>query len=174
MDCIINKEGVTPELEDFASAVGIQNLSEIDASLRTGGDRHGYMALSQFQQNVPLESMRDASKYTGSFPSGSFAEGNAWWEAACISEVEDEVLEAWPASISKPRWFESGDRIQQFDRFLGQGDLQGAWFALNSPSWSVADAKGAIDRLAVAAKDPLFSLLATAWTAAAGDDDYGY
>jgi hypothetical protein len=175
MSAIIIHDRVTPAIERFASAVGIENLSEIDeVSSKTGDDPHGYAAISQFKNDLPLASVADVRRYSGSFPSGVFSGSHEWWEESCAFEVPDESLESWPTTITKPRWFEPGDRTVDFERFLRAGDFHSAWLTLNSPGWSIPGAKAAITQLASSANDDDFSLLATAWTSVAEEGSGGY
>jgi hypothetical protein len=175
MAAIVVHDGVTPAIERFASAVGIVNLSDIDkVSLKTGDDPLGYSAIPQFENDLPLASVTDPRQYTGSFPTGTFSGSSKCWEESCSFEVPDEVLASWPKHIAKPRWFQPGNRVQDFETFLGARDFHGAWLSLNSPGWSIAAAKGALTRLASAANDHGFSLLAKAWTSVAEESSGGY
>jgi hypothetical protein len=175
MSAIIIHDRVTPAIERFASAVGIGNVSEInDVSLQTGDNPLGYTAISQFQSDTPLASVTDVSRYTGNFPTGDFSGSLRWWDDACSFEVPDQTLEAWPTNTVKPLWFADGDRIEIFENFLIASDFHSAWLILNSPGWSIPDAKAAISRLASSANDNDFSLLATAWTSVAEEGSGGY
>jgi hypothetical protein len=168
-------DGVTPEIEQFASAIGISNLSEIDSvSLKTGDDPRGYSAISQFLTDVPFATVGEAGNYTGEFPDGKFSEGNRWWESACAFEVSDYVLAAWPQGISRPPWFSASNKVALFDAFLMRGEYSKAWLTLNSPGWSIRNVKKALDRLVLVVDDSRFSLLANAWASVAEDSSGGY
>jgi hypothetical protein len=175
MVAICAHDGVTPAIQRFAAAVGIDNVPEINAvSLKTGDDPQGYGAISQFKKDPPLASVANASQYTGGFPLGTFSGSTRWWEGSCPFEVSDEVLDAWPDNIMKPLWFQPGNKAEGFDRYLAAGQVHEAWLILNSPGWSISDAKAAISRLASSANDYRFSLLAKAWTSVAEEHGGGY
>ena len=74
------EDGVTPELEQFAQAVGLDCLAALEAqSLKTGDDPQGFANVALFSQKTPLESIVDgAAPYTGDFPN-PFDTGRAWW-----------------------------------------------------------------------------------------------
>lgn len=166
---------VTPAIEQFAYAVGIKNLSEIDAvSLKSGDDPSGYSAISQFWKDVPLATVMEEKDYTGGFPTREFSGTNKWWENCCLFEVPDEVLESWPLALSKPLWLSQTNRKNLYESYLNTGEYFKAWLTLNSPGWSIPDAKRAITALSSAANDSKFSLLAKAWVSVAEDSSGGY
>lgn len=175
MEALAIHDRVTPAIEQFASAVGIRNLSEIDAvSLKSGDDPRGYSPISQFRKDVPLATVTERKDYTGGFPTGEFSGTNNWWENSCVFEVPDDVLESWPQAIAQPLWLSPGNRKNVFESFLNAGEYFKAWLTLNSPGWSIPDAKEAITALSSAANDSRFSLLAKAWISVAEDTSGGY
>lgn len=175
MTAIVIHDRVTSEVEQFASAVGITNVSELDAvSSITGDNPRGYTSISQFSDQTPLASVDDVSRYTGSFPIGRFSDAIQWWNDGNAFELSDDVLDSWPANINKPVWFGAENQSEGFDKFLDAGNFHGAWLTLNSPGWAITEAKTAIDRLASAANSHEFSLLAEAWTSVADESSGGY
>jgi hypothetical protein len=175
LSAIIIHDDVSPAIKQFASAVGIKNLHEINAtSLKSGDDPHGCTAISQFRQDVPAQTMTDMRHYTGDFPTGIFSGTTRWWERSCAFEVPDDILESWPSNIPQPPWLSPGNRNDMFERFLRNGEYFKAWLTLNSQGWSISDAKRAISALSLVANDFSFSLLAKAWISVAEDSSAGY
>jgi hypothetical protein len=175
MSAICVHDRVTAAIERFASAVGIKNLSEINAvSLKSGDDPHGYTAISQFRKDAPLATVTEIRDYTGEFPTNQFSGKNKWWENSCAFEIPDDALESWPEAIPRPLWLSPGNRKEVFESFLNAGEHFKAWLTLNSPGWSIPDAKKAITALSSAAGDSRFALLAEAWVSVAEDTSGGY
>ena len=176
LSAIIIHDRVTPTVEQFASAVGIRNVFEIDAvSLKTGDNPFGYSAIPQFKTDLPLASVADPSQYTGSFPTGTFTGSNKWWEESCPIEVTDEVLESWPDSVSKPRWFQPESRGSGFRGIPRvQGIGHGAWSSLNSPVGRLLLPKPHLPGWHPLRTTTVFHSLAKAWTSVAEETSGGY
>jgi hypothetical protein len=63
--------------------------------------------------------------------------------------------------LSPPGGYLEQHRV--IDQCLESNDLSGAWMSINSPAWTPALARKAIQRLADHAVDPRFSVVSTAW-----------
>lgn len=168
MTAIAVDDGITPAVEEFADAVGITNLLELDSvSLKTGDNPLGFAVLPQFAIDLPVSCVSDFSQYTGDFPTGLFGDSYEWWHDSCAFEITREIFADWPKEVSQPQWIIPGNKIAVFDDFLGKGDLHGAWMTLNSSGWSIPEANTSLKKLADAANDPEFMRLASAWSSVA-------
>lgn len=84
----------------------------------------------------------------------------------CPYEYSEEELDRLRKKSTIPAWFKSVEKQEAlFNRLLAQGDLGGAWMSLNSSGWKYRAAQSAILRLAKAAGDQAFTILAQAWSA---------
>lgn len=175
MTSISERDGIEADLIAFATEVGIPNLTQIDAvSLESGDEAQGLIAIDQFRENTPLESVGAIADYTGSFPSGYF-HAYPWWENACSFELSDETNAAWPDDLPRPPWLvDSVDKAALFRAYLGNGNLKNAWLTLNSTGWTIADARAAITDLGAHAQDSQFTLLVEAWLSVADDSAGSY
>lgn len=163
-------EGVNGSVEQFAHAVGIQDLAELDAiSLRTGDDPVGFALLSDFQSDTPLASIRVPSRYDGAFPTDDRPCKAELWSNVSHFELTEASRARWLATGSLPDWIFPVDRLQCFRKHLNEKNLFKAWLILNSPGWLLGDAVDAIEQLAIVAKDRIFSRLSQAWIEAAGE-----
>ncbi len=169
------EDGVTPELEQFAQAVGLDCLEALEAqSLKTGDDPQGLANVELFRDKTPLESIADgAAPYTGDFPS-PLDIGRAWWETSCSFEILDQQM-FMPASGQLPAWFDS-DREKKplFDDYLRAGRLDCAWLTLNSTGWSITDARQALVALQARADDCSFDAVVAYWLSVADASAGGY
>ncbi|MHA6572579.1 hypothetical protein [Pseudomonas yamanorum] len=168
-------DGITPELEAFADAVGLDCLAELDAlSLKTGDDPKGFAQAELFKTLTPLHSMPDSvTPYSGDFPDPSNA-SRAWWKCSCSFEIVDRDMPT-PPGVRLPAWFDPlRDKRTLFDEFIAAGRLDCAWLTLNSAGWSIADARRAIVQLQVKACDEAFDQVVAAWLAVADVDAGGY
>lgn len=175
MRAISLDDGVTPELERFASAVGLDCLAELDAlSLDVGDDLAAFAAAEVFKTQTPLESMpSSALPYTGGFPDASNP-APGWWHRSCSFETALQAMPA-PPGVELPAWFDpQQDKNTLFQGFLAAGKLDCAWLTLNSTGWSIADARRAIVQLQDRACDEAFDRMAMAWLAVADISAGGY
>lgn len=166
-------DGVTPVLEQFASAVGLDCLAELEVlSLEAGDDLAAFAAAEVFKTRTPLESMpSSALPYSGDFPDASNP-APGWWQRSCSFETALQVMPA-PPGVELPGWFDPQQNKQAlFEGFLASGRLDCAWLTLNSTGWSIADARRAIVQLQAQARDEAFDLWVAAWLAAASDGFY--
>ncbi len=169
------EDGATPELEQFARAVGLDCLEALAAqSLKTGDDPQGFANVALFSQKTPLESIVDgAAPYTGDFPN-PFDAGRAWWETSCSFEILDRPM-PMPAHGQLPAWFDP-DREKKplFDDYLSAGRLDYAWLTLNSTGWSITDARQALVALQARADDRGFDAVVDYWLSVADVSAGGY
>jgi len=163
-------DGVTPDLEQFAARVGLENLSELDAvSLKTGDDPKGFPKAELFQKTTPLDCISyDSGPYTGEFPNES-ACGN-WWETSCSFEILSTNMRV-PDDASLPGWFDPAqEKTTLFEEFMSAGRLDYAWLTLNSTGWSIADARRAISELQSRSNDKVFNSVVASWLSFADVD----
>lgn len=168
-------DGITPQLEQFANAVGLDCLAELDAlSLKSGDDPKGFAELELFRTLTPLDSVPgNGAPYTGDFPDPANA-SRAWWNSSCSFEVVHRDMHV-PPGVELPAWFDpQQDKKALFEGFLAAERLDCAWLTLNSTGWSIADARRAIVQLQVKAGDEAFDRVVAAWLAIASTDAGGY
>ena len=169
------EDGVTPDLERFATAVGLENLSELDSvSLKSGDDPRGFSNAQLFRQLTPLESVsRNDVLYSGDFPN-EFDGTRRWWETSCSFEVVNRDMPR-PADLNLPAWFDPC-RIKTalFEDFMSAGRLDHAWLTLNSTGWSIADARKAIVEMQAQANDGVFDRVVASWLSVANVNAGGY
>ena len=168
INVLVANEGVGPELEAFATQVGLNDLAGLDAvAVETGDDPVGFPAFDCFKTRTPLRSVRDATVYDGDFPVGATRN----LDTACWFELDEAVQDAG-GPAGGPPWLDRGaNKPALFDRLLAAGDLGGAWLTLNSTGWTIRQARDAIAALDRAAGDPAFSRLTAAWLAVSGAGD---
>ena len=169
------EDGVTPELEQFAHAVGLDCLVALEAqSLKTGDDPQGFANVELFRQKTPLESITDGgAPYTGDFPN-PFDPGRAWWETSCSFEILDRQM-PMPASGQLPAWFDPDrEKMPLFEDYLRAGRLDYAWLTLNSTGWSITDARQALVALQARADDRGFDAVVAYWLSVADVSAGGY
>jgi hypothetical protein len=84
-----------------------------------------------------------------------------------VAGVEIDTSTGLKALVSgqAPPWLLTLDQRPIFERALAEGDLLGAWMSLNSPGWTYGEVREPLRRLAEAAGDPAFTLLAETWSA---------
>ncbi|MBY0461393.1 MAG: hypothetical protein K2V38_29095 [Gemmataceae bacterium] len=166
---------VTPELRKFAERVGLADLTAYEAvAAKIRYEPLGFYALPGFDRDLPLASVSDVRTYTGAFPTSLPFGSQAWRQTCCSFELTEDALDEWPQGTDVPLWLSKGKKVKLFDTFLGAGDFARAWLTLNSNGWKISEAKDALARLAEAAGDEHFSLLAQAWAAVATDSVKGY
>ncbi|WP_146118150.1 hypothetical protein [Pseudomonas poae] len=169
------EDGVTPELEQFAQAVGLDCVPALEAqSLKTGDDPQGFANIALFSQKTPLESIVDgAAPYTGDFPNPVDSR-RTWWETSCSFEILDRPM-PMPAHGQLPAWFDP-DREKKplFDDYLSDGRLDYAWLTLNSTGWSITDARQALVALQERADDRGFDAVVAYWLSLANVSAGGY
>jgi hypothetical protein len=176
LSAIVDNDGVTPKIQQFAQSVGVHNLEEIDQiSLDSGDDPRGLRALPEFCSNLPLESIATPDEYNGDFPvllsNGSIRTG----DLSCEFEIASDVLKRAKNLRDNPSWINNGlSRRAHFEVCLREGRLGDAWLALNSRGWSISDARQAIMKLSDTAGDPSFSVLANSWLSIADTNAGGY
>jgi hypothetical protein len=169
------EEGVTPELEQFAKAVGLDCLEALDAqSLKSGDDPKGFANVEPFKTLTPLASISDgANRYTGNFPNPSDPTPN-WWESSCYFEVVDKHMPV-PKGVELPAWFDpEREKKPLFEDFMQAGRLDCAWLTLNSTGWSIADARQALVVLQERADDKAFDAVVAYWLSIADLDAGAY
>jgi hypothetical protein len=169
------EEGVTPELEQFAKAVGLDCLGALDAqSLKSGDDPKGFANVEPFKTLTPLASVADGvTRYTGNFPNPS-APVPDWWESSCYFEVVDEHVPV-PKGVELPAWFDpEREKKPLFEAYMQAGRLDCAWLTLNSTGWSIADARQALVALQARAGDERFDKVVDYWLSIADLDAGGY
>jgi hypothetical protein len=169
------EDGVTPQLERFATTVGLDCLDALDAqSLKTGDDPQGFVNVDLFKTLTPLQSMADGSSaYTGDFPAPANL-NRKWWETSCSFEIVDQPL-CLPADAELPAWFAADvEKKPLFDDFMAAGRLDYAWLTLNSTGWSIADARQALVALQAQAGDEDFDQVVAYWLSVADLDAGGY
>lgn len=175
ISAIVAHDGVRPEIEQFARAACVSNVAEIDAaSMISGDDPSGFTAVRQFQTDTPLATIADVARYDGWFPRKDFTTIITWWQHCCSLEVNDDVRAAWPENVLVPPWVAAPATPHMFRTYLRAGDYRSAWLTLNSASWALPDARFALDQLATAAGNDMFSTLASAWLAASDRQSGGY
>jgi hypothetical protein len=169
-------DGISPGIVDFAKRTGVNNLDEIDQlTLDIGDNTRGFSRLPQFASKTPLEMITEAKKYDGEFPSEQDSLTLPWAEKTCSFEYKEQSLVNWPKNVEKPAWLAGQGRLERiFDEMLAVGDFGKAWLTLNSTGWKFSEAVTAIRRLASAAGDESFSLLASAWVENAENDPGRY
>jgi len=167
----VSRDGIDDTVARFASALGVENLEEIDATtLATGDEPTGLVRLPQFQQDVPLASCGAGFRYDGWFPAPTSE--IPWWESASEFELPDEP-NGLPAHYATMPWLQAGEKVKLFEGMLRNNDFKGAWLALNSRGWRIRDARQALARLAAVCNDSEFGMLADAWISVAeGDQSY--
>lgn len=163
VNAIVTRDGVDPEVEALAAALGVADLAAIDqATLATGDDPLGLGTLDEFRVDTPSETVPLHGGYDGSFP--RLDGPPAVWERASWYEIPEEARSAWPPAIPRQPWHGEGlSAASLFQATLGQGDLGRAWLALNTPGWRVRDAVAALRQLVGAAGDIRFARYAEGW-----------
>lgn len=173
---IVENDGVSPEIERFAQAVGIRNLAEIDRlSLESGDSPQGLSTLPEFRGNLPLESVARPEEYTGDFPALLSESSLQYTNLSCEFEISSDALRGLQESRDVPSWLSSGEpRRVHFDRCVDNGRIGEAWLTLNSKGWTILEARAAISKLAEVAHDPNFTALASSWLSIADTSAGGY
>lgn len=173
-ECITNRDGVDDEIQAFANACGISDVDEIDRISIDGGDVTTLRSHAEFVGKLPLSFFDCDSQtdYTGDFPTNAVASSTAALQRCCVHEIHSgfqnlepdyTLREAVAQNSNSPEWFRTRSQSELFERLLNANNLEGAWMSLNSPTWTVADARQAITDLAARANDTAFSALATTW-----------
>jgi hypothetical protein len=172
---IVAHDGVRPETERFAQNAGIRNLAEIDsATVSSGDDPKGFIAIRQFQIETPLASIADVNSYDGWFPRANFSSAIPWWQHCCSLEMDEDIRKAWPVQMPMPPAIAAPPTLQAFRNFVQAGDFRSAWLMLNSAGWPLPDARIAIGELATDAGDGMFSNLAEGWLMASEGQNGAY
>ncbi|MBS0657413.1 MAG: hypothetical protein JSR82_04105 [Verrucomicrobia bacterium] len=161
-------DGVSSRLEYFAQRIGLSNLKELDeGTVESGDDPKQFRRLSPFSVNVPLESA-EVSAYDGSFP----VPQRRSFSGSSPFEFKDELFDCLP---SQPSWLNAEkDKPSLFESYLNDGDLESAWFTLNSKGWSFKDAIHCGRRLAERSTSNLFAATMACWCDLAAGDKGGY
>lgn len=181
-DSIMVADGVSDEIRECAAACGISDIDEIEELLVQAGDMNGLLSHQDFKDKLPLSffSCDAQTGYTGDFPTNTVASSTDTLRHCCAYEIHSGFKKLEPNftltravenNPNSPEWFRTKTQSKLFDRLLDANDLEGAWMCLNSPSWSLADARKAIADLAARANDTAFSALASTWVMLPFADD---
>jgi hypothetical protein len=174
MMSLTNDEGITPSSRDFASAVGVSDLMELEAISRvTGDDPKGFAAIAEFGRDLPAASIVSGRQYHGDFPIDA-SHLRLWYDSVCSFELAPELILHWPEDIPKPSWLTTADKAAVFRMCLEKLDFRGAWLALNSHGWRVGEARSALVDLAKVVADPLFSTMTEAWCSTCKGENESY
>ncbi|MEZ6143181.1 MAG: hypothetical protein R3B84_21665 [Zavarzinella sp.] len=171
---IMVAEGMSEEIRDCAYACGISDIDEAEELLMRAGDEKGFRSHAEFVGKLPLSffDCDNQTDYTGDFPTNSVASSTAELQHCCVHEIHsgfqnlepDYTLREFVAqNPNSPEWFRTTSQSELFEQLLTANDLEGAWMCLNSPGWTLANARQAITHLAARANDTAFSSLATTW-----------
>lgn len=172
MSAIVEKDEITSDIEKFAQRVGLNNLSQLDdITIKTGDDPYGFIALSAFSENSPLNCLKNTNDYTGGFYVSSQKNKETSFEN--ISEFELGIDVSIHSEF--PLWINccESSKLKVFRQYLEEGELGRAWLTLNSRGWAIAEARIAIIELAEVAKDNKFNMLVSAWLSVA-KENVGY
>ncbi|NHZ89671.1 hypothetical protein F2P45_11705 [Massilia sp. CCM 8733] len=109
ISAIVDGDAVTPQVEAFARAVGIDNLGQLDSvSLDSGDDAAGLVRLDQFAADVPLACCGDPSAYGGSFPLSTQPPPVDAFARTSQFELDIDALSGWLADPECPPWLTRG------------------------------------------------------------------
>lgn len=172
---IVECDEVSPRVEAFAAAVGIDNLGQIDTvSLDTGDGMPGLAGLDQFAADLPRACLPEAGDYNGQYPAS--ARTPVTLPRTSQYELDIDALAGWLASPDCPPWLSTRPpcRLALCRAYIAQRAFGLAWLTINARGWPIADARTALAELAAAAGDPQFAALASAWLSVASDSAGGY
>ena len=168
-ECIVylsNAGGITPTIRQFADAVGVDVERMDQISAEVGDEPAALSQIPPFVDDPPMELVsHDPARYRGDFPSVNMSRTGEALQGVCTLELTSDLHRELAAESEAPAWIRSGDLPTTFDALLSQGNLQGAWLALNSTGWSMSQAETALRALADRAGDRGVSVLAEAWLA---------
>ncbi len=161
---ITREEGITPEIRDFAQAVGIDNSLDriFNVAVETGDDLKGLLSLTEFRDNPPLVC-------TVGYNRSLLDTDTDFDDPIILSGIASLELDkkAYAVIVDKPvapPWLRKhADQNQVFDEMLGRGDIQACWKCLNSTGWRYSDTRVAVERLARVSHDELLLHLGEAW-----------
>ena len=179
----------TDEIRAFAKSAGLSDadIEHIDAISHTDYRPVAFLGDALFATRPPISCFADdIASYRGDFPHlkmdltesalkniCSYEIHSSYMYEACDSDSPD-IRETIAELAHSPDWLRSDQQQQIFDTLIDVGDLSGAWMSLNSFAWVCSDAAQAIQRLASAANDEQFSLLADAYCSLDHDANDGY
>lgn len=173
MLAIVEEDGVTASIKNYARLTGLNNLSEIDEmTLTYDDDPKGLLALPQFIRQPQHASIGEDMAYDGEFPIAGRIKGNS----LCDFDFPVQELTANRTGTDiLPRWLRSEEsKSELFYAHLHAGNLGAAWLSLNSRGWSIDSARKALIQLKDAADDEAFGRLAHAWLSIADTSVGGY
>jgi hypothetical protein len=155
----------TDEVAAFAGAIGLCQPSELDSFFADYQDESELALHPLFAGNPPRRLATVPDDYRG-----DFAVGSVDLNRYCDLEIPGDVV---AKATYAPPWFGAEDQAEVFRSRFDSGDLQGAWFCLNSGGWIASEMKAALKRLTTASGMSELGLL-SAWIAQSVPDDSSY
>ncbi len=158
-------DGLTEEVRQFASSVGIVNLDYLQEVYHKVGTLLSDMApFEPFVQDAPLSCFSDdVAGYAGDFPHVSRLSMDML-RTSCALEWSPQQRSEIASMPGAPPWYTTQHQPDVFSSLVESGDLSGAWMSLNSPGWQFEEAKHALRRLAALVDDQRLQVLTEAWT----------
>ncbi|GLR11375.1 hypothetical protein GCM10007907_01650 [Chitinimonas prasina] len=152
------------EVKQLATELGVKNIELIeDISLETGDDPMALLQLREFLVDAPLNCVPDERTYTGDFPCGTMTLTEESMLGTCSLELGEALEEKIRRQENRPLWYSGINKSQLFSRYMDEGRLSDAWFALNSNGWLFEDIYKALEKLALAHENPSFHAMVSAW-----------
>jgi hypothetical protein len=163
---IISEDELTDDIIKFAKEINFEEYKEVNKfSIKHGDDTNYFNEMIYFENNLPLDIVKDISTYKGDFPSSYDNLNEQQILNACSFEISKAAFEDLKSSnIVIPEWLrENTDKIKLFEKYVINNQLKEAWLTLNSKGWLLKDVAKALETLKSITKENLFHLVADNW-----------
>jgi hypothetical protein len=162
---IMSNEGINDEIIEFANQIEFKEYKELDEfSIRHGDNTDFFNDLVYFKDNLPLDIVKDVSKYKGDFPTSGNNINKLQIVNSCSFEISPAAYEIIKNSKELPKWLDKEtEKIKLFENYISSDQLKEAWLTLNSRGWLLTDVVKCLEILKSKTNDKLFSLVADNW-----------
>ncbi len=162
---IMSEDGITDEIIEFANKIEFKEYQELDSfSIKHGDNTDYFNELIYFNDNLPLDIVKDIKKYKGDFPSSYDNLNQPQIINSCAFEISPSAYELIKTNQETPKWLiKEIDKKQLFDNYISKNQLKEAWLTLNSKGWLLIDVAKGLEILKSKTDDSLFHLVADNW-----------
>ncbi|MBO0591657.1 hypothetical protein I2486_09580 [Cellulophaga sp. E16_2] len=158
-----NDDEIDPDIKDFAAKINI----EIDKiflqtyeDLFDGSAFRSFRYFNIFSSETPAAYVQNLKSYDGDFPSIKSELNINSLNYSSDFEIHETVD---LINVKKPLPWSKKNKVEVFNEFINNGDLNNAWLTLNCKGWQIKDVIKGLVLLNTKTKDELFHLVANNW-----------
>ncbi|SEC57026.1 hypothetical protein SAMN04489761_3354 [Tenacibaculum sp. MAR_2009_124] len=163
VEMIVAAGGMQPEIEEFCENLGYNKRKEVNDFVEKYGNIPKYFGeLIFFTNELPLYYCKDIESYKGDYLSSKGLLNFSVLEKSNPYELYDQSLLSNLDDI--PKWLDgSYDSKVLFNSYMEIGDLEKAWYVLNSKDLDVQDIAKGLMKMKSVTENRIFNLIADNW-----------